>query len=382
MQMLKKILVAGAIIALAGCGSLEKRQADAVKSKLPHAREFVLSKLASAKVSSGFGPMDLKFELTPYGDKFVTCDHTGALVVLSREGKVLHKHKLNIALSSGPVVYQDKALVGGRDGSVIMYDLRTKLIEWQAFTSGEVLAPPTADGQMVFVHSLDGSISALNFKNGRLQWRYASKLPTMILRRSSAPLITDKSLIAGFANGTAIALDKFDGSVLWNTTVAQGKGETEISKMVDLSVKPKLVGSKVIFASYRGGITAVRKNTGQIIWQNSTPSFTELLFEGDFAFVALTSGEIAKISLTNGKIMWKNDKLVGRRFAKPAKVGKKIVLADEDGFIHLLDKTNGKYLSRARLAKDGVETTLVQSDGKLFALSKSGTFITISTNSF
>ena len=376
MQMLKTFMIL-ATVAVVGCGSLEQRTADLAKTKLPNAVELPMKDIIRKKVSNGFGPLDFKFDLAAYKDNFVTVDHTGELNIISKTGTTLYSKKLKIGLSSGPTIYKDKAILGGTDGSVILFNLKTKLIEWQSYTSGEVLAAPVSDGKSVFAHSLDGSISALNFSNGRQQWRYTSKLPTMILRRSSTPLITENSLIAGFSNGKAIALDKFDGSVLWNNTVAEAKGDSDIQRMVDLTVQPQMHENNVLFASYRGGITAVRKSTGQIIWQNATPSFTDFTIEGDFAYVALTGGEITKISLINGKVMWKNDNLVGRRFAKPVNLSSKLLLADEDGYLHILNKRNGKYLSRTKIANEGIESKMTIASNKLFAISNKGTFLSL-----
>ena len=101
-------------------------------------------------------------------------------------------------------------------------------VKWQQAVSSEVLSAPQTNGDIVVAQTVDDKLIALNVDDGEQRWVYEATLPTLTLRGSSKPAITADAVIAGFSNGTLVAVSPEDGVYLWEERVAVPDGEYDI----------------------------------------------------------------------------------------------------------------------------------------------------------
>ena len=146
-------------------------------------------------------------------------------------------------------------------------------------------------------------------------------LPPLMLRRSSTPDVKNDLVIAGFANGKLLAMQKNDGSVTWTQDISHPKGTTDLQRMVDISADPLVQDERVYAASYQGNIAALTITNGNIIWERAVPSYAGFVADHNLLYVASTNGDVVALETQNGSTYWLQTVLQGRRLSKPAIMG-------------------------------------------------------------
>ena len=177
-------------------------------------------------------------------------------------GKQVWRVNAGTQLSAGVGLGANLVLVGTSQGYVIAFDRAGKLL-WKAKVSSEVLSSPKESNGIVVVRAGDSRIFGLNAADGSRKWTLERSTPALALR-SSAGIVIDQGVIyAGFAGGKLIAVRAEDGGVLWEATVAQPKGTTEIERIADITSLPVVEGPLVYAAAYQGRVVAIDRTNGR-----------------------------------------------------------------------------------------------------------------------
>lgn len=375
-------LVAISTLLLAGCASLEHQSDLPDKKPLPM-HEATLNVVKKWKVTAGrgVGKSDGRLLLAESGSNLVTADHLGNVVAIdAATGVKIWTLKLKVPASAGPSVGDGKLVIGTSNGKVIAIDARTGKLVWTSVTTSEVLAAPRISGDMVFIHTMDGGLSALSMNDGRQFWRFTHNLPPLVLRRSSTPIVADNLVLAGFSSGKLIALRKQDGTIEWSQDVAHPKGRTDLQRMVDISADPVIADGIVYAASYQGNIVAYKIATGQVVWDRELASYAGFALDNKFIYVAANNGDVLALDQKTGHTFWVQPGLQGRILSSPALMGNYIVLGDDDGLIHWIDKNSGKLVGRYKLDKEGVEATPIVNNNIVYILGRSGKLVALTVN--
>lgn len=111
-------------------------------------------------------------------------------------------------------------------------------------------------------------------------------------------------------------------------------------------------------ASYQGALAALDISNGHVNWNRDLSSYAGLAADNKLIYVSATNGDVVAVDIKTGATFWLQSALQGRILSKPAIMDKYIVLGDDDGYIHWLDKNSGNLLGRYQLDKNGVEATL------------------------
>ncbi len=367
------------MLALVGCTEIDRRSDQPDKKPLV-ALQSQISTHSKWTVRAGEGThrKDIKLLLVKSGDRLYTVDYKGTVIALEPEtGIIKWQLDLKAPVSAGPAVAEGKLVVGTSDGIVIALDLSTAKVLWRSNSTSEILAAPKIAGDVVYIHTMDGGLSALSLLDGRQLWRFTHNLPPLMLRRSSTPVVQDDAVIAGFANGKLLAMRKTDGTVMWSQDISSPKGTTDLQRMVDVTADPVIQGDRVYAASYQGNIVALTITNGHLIWERAVPSFAGFAADRNLIYVASTNGDIVALDVSNGATYWLQNELQGRRLTKPVIMGKYIVVGDEDGTVHWLDKTTGKIVGRFVIDSRGVEATPIVNNNIVYILGCSGKLVAI-----
>lgn len=282
------------------------------------------------------------------------------------------KVELGTSLSGGVGAGFGLVLVGDMEGSVYALNADNGSRRWQHQVSSEVLSAPGINQDMVIVQTQDGVLEALDAGSGEMRWQYDTDLPSLTLRGTSSPLVTDTMVIAGFANGKIVALSASTGSLLWEIRVAIPKGTTELERMVDIDGNPLLVGDVIYITSYQGRIAAMSRGTGRELWFQDGSSHQTPGFGLSQLYVTESDDTVKALRSSSGQVVWSNDQMTYRKLTAPVVAGGYVCVADADGYLHLLSQTDGRYVGRIKVDGSGVSAPMLADDETLFVFDNGG----------
>ena len=311
----------------------------------------------------------------------------GYAYVASADGQVLKLDATNGAqvwhanagekLSGGVGVGGSLVLVGTQKGAIYAYDIAGKL-QWKSKLSSEVLSAPKYFDGTVIVRTGDSRIYGINANDGSRKWVYDRATPSLTLRSSAGLVVDSGAVYAGFAGGKLIALRADNGKLLWEASVAQPKGVTEIERIADITSLPVVDGPLIYAVAYQGRIAAVDRLTGRVVWNRDISSLTGLNVEDGRIFVSHAAGSIYALDYTTGKTFWRQAALKNRQLTTPIPMGSLIAVGDLEGYVHFLNRDDGALASRfktnnspvmAQMALINSTTVLAQTrDGGIYAI--------------
>lgn len=325
-------------------------------------------------------------QLTPAidGEKIYTVDHEGILTALNRNtgktlwskhvtksftgltGSVIYWFKekdLNPEITGGVSVGGGELFIGNYAGELIALSADSGKEIWRKQLKGEISSVPQTNGQVVAVQTMNGKLFVLDAKTGNEMWFYESPPPVLTLRGSAAPVVTDSAIYAGFSNGRLMAFNPENGLILWEQRMAMPKGRSELDRMVDIHASPLLKDGILYVGTYQGRIAAVSRGTGGSVWGQDGSTSETLAASDDKLFVSSSDGKVIAYSLTSGEQVWQNEKLLRRRLSGPQVFGDYLAVVDFEGYMHVLNQSNGQLAARDRVDRKGVRAPML-SDGK------------------
>lgn len=292
-------------------------------------------------------------------------------------GKEVWRAKTGETLSGGVGVGGSLVLVGTQQGVIYAYDLNGKL-QWKSRLSSEVLSAPKYFDGTVIVRTGDSRIFGINASDGSRKWIYGRTSPSLTLRSSAGVVVDGGAVYAGFAGGKLIAVRADNGKVLWEASVAQPKGVTEIERIADITSQPVIDGPLVYAVAYQGRIAAVDRVSGRVVWNRDISSLSGLSAEEGRIYVSHAIGSVYSLDYTTGKTFWRQAELKNRRLSAPMPMGNWVLIGDIEGYVHALNREDGAMASRIRLDESPImpqlamintNTVLAQSrDGSLYAI--------------
>jgi outer membrane protein assembly factor BamB len=245
-------------------------------------------------------------------------------------------------LSGGVGVGTDLVLVGTASGYVVAYDQAGKML-WKSKVSSEVLSAPQVNNGVVVVRCGDSRIFGLNAVDGARKWVYERATPALSLRSSAGVAVDGGAAYAGFAGGKLIALRVEDGKVIWEASVAQPKGTTEIERIADITSLPVVDGPLVYAVAYQGKIAAVDRATGRVSWGRDISSYTGLNSEDARVYVSHATGSVYALEYSSGKTFWRQGDLKNRQLSAPLPMGGVVAVGDVQGYVHFLGREDSAF---------------------------------------
>ena len=316
------------------------------------------------------------FSPTLNGDSVYAASRAGTVARLeAASGQARWRISLGKRISGG--VGSDGALVvvASDDGEVFALDARDGAVKWRARVSSEVLAAPKLGEGLVLVRSADSRIFAFGAEDGKRRWVYQRPAASLIVRSPAGLTIHMGAAYAGFSGGRLVAITLANGSARWEATVALPKGATELERVTDIVGDPAALGREVCAAAYQGRVACYDGQNGNQLWARDMSTLTGVSFDARYAFISDDKGAVHALDRSNGRSIWKQDRLAHRQLSLPLPLGTEVALGDLQGYIHFLARESGAFL--ARIATDGspVRAAPVKlSDGFLVQTQRGGLY--------
>lgn len=280
-------------------------------------------------------------------------------------------------ITGGVGVGGSLVVVGTQKGAVYAYDISGKL-QWKSKLSSEILSTPKYFDGLLVVRTGDNRIYGINANDGSRKWVYDRTGPALTLRSSAGVVVDSGAVYAGYAGGKLVSVRADNGKIMWEASVAQPKGVTEIERIADITSLPVVDGPLVYAVAYQGRIAAVDRSTGRVIWNRDISSLTGLSAEDARIFVSHAAGSVYALDYSTGKTFWRQGALKNRQLTTPLAMGSLIAIGDVEGYVHFLNREDGAFSARIKTGDSQIlshmtlinsNTLLAQSrDGGIFAV--------------
>ncbi len=280
----------------------------------------------------------------------------GAVYSAARDGTVMRldaasgrrewRVSAGTQLSSGVGTDGRTVAVANERGDLIALDAAKGEKRWSARVSSEVIAPPTVVGDLVLVRSIDNRVFAFGAADGKRRWLYQRAPSSLVIRAPAGIAVDSETAFVGFAGGKLTAIALANGGVRWEATVALPKGGTELERVTDVVGDPVVQGKEVCAATYQGRVGCYETATGRQVWARDISSLTGVSLDARYAFVADEKGALQAFDRTNGRSVWKQDKLANRQLSLPQPIGEVIAVGDFEGYVHFVARETGAFVAR------------------------------------
>jgi len=265
-------------------------------------------------------------------------------------GEKVWKIDSGIKISGAVGAGEGLVIIGGLKGGLFAFDEDGRL-RWSTKVSSEVLSAPQIVDGMVVVRTSDGRIAALSAQDGKRQWLYERATPTLVVRNHAVVTIKRGIVFAGFAAGKLAAINLSNGAVIWESTVSQPRGNTELERISDITSVPVVDNEQVCAVAFQGRIACFDIKQGGMLWSRDVSSDKGLALMQNYLYVSDDKGTVLAMDKASGSTQWKNDQLLKRQVAAPYLMEKYVLVGDFEGYLHALSREDGSLL--ARIKTDG-----------------------------
>lgn len=342
------------VAALTGCSSLSLDSLNPFsgpsKPKVPPLGVIQPTAQLAEVWRFGAGKSDnFVFEPAVIGGTVYVASREGAIARID-DGRQIWKIDAGKKLSGGVGANERMLVVGTEKGEVLAFSTDGKPM-WQGSVTSEVLSAPEVSDDMVFVRSADSRIQAFAAADGARKWNYQRANPALTLRTHAGLITTPSLVLAGFPGGKLVAINRTNGSAVWESNVALPKGSTELERIADVTSPPVIAGREVCAAAFQGRVACFELNSGNTVWTRDISSSAGIDIDTQNLYISDDKGAVHALDRATGASLWKQDKLAGRFPGKPVALEGFVAVSDVEGIVHLLQRENGAFA--ARLNGDG-----------------------------
>ncbi len=382
-----------------GIGGKDDKKAALEPAKLQDfAAEARIERLWRASIGAGLGRKYLRLNPVIVADRVYAADGYGVVEARDRfSGKRIWRTEIGKARKRrsgrlrmvprlGFFDRRDPSFVGGGvgagDGLVLLGTTDGELValsaangdeEWRAYVGSEILCRPVAGNGAVLAQTIDGRLLALEQEDGALRWSFDNQVPILTLRGSASPVFDGDVVYAGFANGMVSALRTDNGEPLWEHRVMLPEGRSELDRMVDVDGSPLAEGPLLYAVSYQGRLKALRRADGAPVWQQEISSHLDLASGYGHVYVVDEADHVVAFDQQTAEVVWRQEGLYRRKLSSPAAFSNYLVVGDDEGYLHVLAQSDGRFLARRKLDGKGIRSGMAVADGRtLYVLTNSG----------
>ncbi len=296
-------------------------------------------------------------------------------------GKLLWKTKIGELISAGvnggSTANGQQIYLGTANGNAVALDALTGKTLWVERLDSEILSVSRSQEQRVAFRTIDGKLHGLNSATGELVWQQSQRTPALTLHGASVPVIVggrgNSFVICGFDNGKIAAYALQSGAPVWEATLAEPRGQSELDRMVDIDGKLKVLGKALFASALNGVISGIDLEKGQMAWAKRFSSSTGVDADRSGLYSSDSKGNIWKFRPQSGEPVWKMDDLLRREPTTPILFDAGLlIVGDKQGNLHWINAINGQFVARLKGDPAGYSVAPVVEGNAAYVFGKSG----------
>jgi outer membrane protein assembly factor BamB len=262
-----------------------------------------------------------------------------------------------------PAVEGDTVYVGSSDGRLYAVDIPSGKTRW-TYDAKEDLStrPALADGT-VLVASLRDTVFAVEAASGAWRWHHRREQRAGLTIMGAASVqVSGDTAFAAYSDGTVAALDVRNGAARWERRISPPGNHLDVDALA-------LDGGRLYAAAYSGAVLALDARTGETIWSFAAPGAAQVALAGGLV-VAVTAASVHALSPVDGGVVWTTP-LGGSPGGSPALAGKWLLVPAGGGGLRWLEAATGRPL-RSFQPGTGILGSPAVASGRVYVLSNGG----------
>ncbi|MEC8868569.1 MAG: outer membrane protein assembly factor BamB [Pseudomonadota bacterium] len=367
---------------------------DEISPLVSFEKEADIVRLWSASVGKGLGRKYLRLVPALAGDRIFSADAYGVVEARNRfDGAVIWTSQIGSVARLARYKFWDRndpsfvtggvgmgnglILLGTTAGEIVALDIVDGAEAWRVDVSSEVLAPPVGQRDTVVLQTADGKLVALEHANGAKRWIFDTQVPILTLRGTATPVLEREVVFAGFSTGMIAAVDVKTGAPVWEQRVMLPEGRSELDRMVDVDGSPLFSGNMIYAVSYQGRLKAIRASDGAVVWEIEASSYLDPAEGYGQVYVVTDEDIIMAVDQQQGQVVWQQAGLRNRMLSSPLAFGNYVVVADDQGYVHVIAQSDGRFVARRKIGRGGARSAMVQRDGTVYVYTNKGRLVAL-----
>ena len=305
-----------------------------------------------------------------YKNDFIVADYSGNIVRLTQEGRELWGKKDEII---GPIVsnvalYSENVLVGDIYGNFLILDGSTGNRINSLKLSGPIFSITT--GNKTAAVGAGSYLYIVDLQKLRIIGSY--DLGGVI--QTSSKYLDGKYFQTSW--GGLLAIIGEDGKMHAKYTIGQ-------TYYTSGACTPEIFGSLVVLTNSASKIQALDMNNGVVKWNIDGPKvgYSSIAKYGNYGIASTIDGLVYKFDLSSGKVAWSTNTGSTIYDSSPQIFnGCYAILGTTNGELIIIDAENGKMLQKTFVHPSYLLTKLIPQDGKVFMAFTDGTVKLVKVN--
>ena len=270
-------------------------------------------------------------------------------------------------------------------GALSALDADTGAIVWTQDLNATASGRPTVFGDLVYVIAGDDTGWALNKTTGRIAWQISSSESRTNVLGAPAPVVANGLTVFAFGSGEMQAVFSQGGLRRWDATVLGGRTGRALSRIDDVTGRPVAANGVIYAANQAGRTIAVNAGSGARLWTAPEGAFGTVLPVADSVFLVSDRNELLRLSAQDGTRIWgielpefvKNRP--GQRYEifahhGPVLAGGRLLVASSDESLRSYDPATGGLVGVTDIPA-GATTAPVVAGQTLYVVNRKGDLI-------
>ncbi|MDB5956241.1 outer membrane protein assembly factor BamB [Ramlibacter sp.] len=347
LRLLALALAAGV---LAGCSLLPERFGGTVEKPKPAELQANPNLIGVRQAwTAKIGKVDFPLVVAVSGNVAAVAASDGTITAFdATSGREEWRGNAGAPLAAGVGFDGSTAAVITRNNDLVAFVSGKEV--WRQKLGALSYTPPLVAGARVFVLGGDRSVTAYDGGTGRRLWNQQRTGEPLVLRQAGVLLAVGDTLVVG-QGGRLAGLNPLNGTSRWDAAVATARGINDVERLVDLVGRVSRVGDNICARAFQAAVGCVDASRGQLLWTQRANGGEGVTGDGTNVFGTESDGRVVSWKRADGQRAWSTDSLLHRGVGTPLALGRSVIVGDEFGFVHLLNREDGTLLNR--LATDG-----------------------------
>ncbi|NJN51392.1 MAG: PQQ-binding-like beta-propeller repeat protein [Gammaproteobacteria bacterium] len=114
-----------------------------------------------------------------------------------------------------------------------------------------------------------------------------------------------------------------------------------------------------------------------MIWERDTSTSVDLAQGRGHVYLVDDKDTVTALDQRTGNVVWEQKNLSRRKLSPPVAFGDYLAVGDEEGYVHVLAQSDGRFMGRRKVDSKGIRSAMVYADELLYVLGNKGKLVAL-----